>query len=161
MFLKKVTMVAMAAGHAEGLTPLNAFDNALLAGGIGNINLVKISSIVPPEADMVELPRIKPGAILPTAYTSIIGRVEGEIISAAVATGLPEDRTKPGVIMEYSDKAPKEVCERQIRKMVEEAFRVRGERLRELRVLAAEHRVERIGCAVAAVTLLAEDDTAQ
>jgi arginine decarboxylase len=87
--------------------------------------------------------------------------VEGEIISAAVATGLPEDRTKPGVIMEYSDKAPKEVCERQIRKMVEEAFRVRGERLRELRVLAAEHRVERIGCAVAAVTLLAEDDTIQ
>ena len=27
---------------AEGGTPLNAFDNALLAGGIGNVNLVKI-----------------------------------------------------------------------------------------------------------------------
>ena len=34
---------------AEGRTPLDAFDNALLAAGIGNVNLLKISSIVPPE----------------------------------------------------------------------------------------------------------------
>ena len=45
---KTVTMAAATVGHAEGGTPLNAFDNALLAAGIGNINLVKVSSIIPP-----------------------------------------------------------------------------------------------------------------
>ena len=44
---KKVTMAAATAGRAEGGTTLNAFDNALLAAGIGNINLIKVSSILP------------------------------------------------------------------------------------------------------------------
>src|SRR5438034_6132723 len=35
---RSVTMAAATAGHAEGGTALNAFDNALLAAGIGNIN---------------------------------------------------------------------------------------------------------------------------
>src|SRR5262249_30689843 len=63
-----VTMAAGTAGNAEGGTPLNAFDNALLAAGIGNINLVRISSIVPPGVELLPLPRIKPGAIVPTAF---------------------------------------------------------------------------------------------
>ena len=59
-----VTMAAGTAGNAEGGTSLNAFDNALLAAGIGNINLVRISSILPPDVLLVPLPRIKPGATL-------------------------------------------------------------------------------------------------
>ena len=47
---KTVTMAAATAGHAEGGTTLNAFDNALLAAGIGNINLIKVSSILPPRS---------------------------------------------------------------------------------------------------------------
>ena len=42
--------------------------------------------------------------------------------------------------------------------MLDEAFRVRGESIRELKVFAVEHTVERIGCALAAITLLAEED---
>lgn len=158
MLNKKITRAAATAGHAEGATPLNAFDNALLAAGIGNINLVKVTSIIPPDADVVTLPRIKPGALIPAAYAAITGRVPGELISAAVGYALPQDRTKAGVIMEYHDKAPKADAERVVRQMLEEAFRVRGETIRELAVVGAEHRVERIGCAVAAVTLLTEED---
>jgi arginine decarboxylase len=158
MLWKKVTKVAATAGHAEGATPLNAFDNALLAAGIGNINLVKISSIVPPDVDIVGLPRIKPGALIPTAYACEVSRVPGELISAAVGYALPEDRTRAGVIMEYHAKGSRAEAERGIRQMLEEAFRVRGEAIREWKVFAAEHRVERIGCAVAAVTLLSEED---
>ena len=54
---KKVTLAAATAGHAEGGTALNAFDNALLAAGIGNINLIKISSILPPDVPVIELRR--------------------------------------------------------------------------------------------------------
>jgi pyruvoyl-dependent arginine decarboxylase (PvlArgDC) len=89
---KKVTMVAVTAGCAEGGTTLNAFDNALLQAGIGNINLIKVSSIVPPEVDVVTLPQIKPGAIVPTAYAAMTSETPGETIAAAVGYALPVDR---------------------------------------------------------------------
>ena len=158
MLNKKITKAAATAGHAEGATPLNAFDNALLAAGIGNINLVKVSSIIPPDADVVPLPQLKPGTLVPAAYAAITGRVPGELISAAVGYALPRDRTKAGVIMEYHDTVPKAEAEQVTHQMLEEAFRVRGEAIREMAVVGAEHRVEQIGCAVAAVTLLAEED---
>jgi arginine decarboxylase len=157
-FWKQVTKAAVTAGAAEGGTALNAFDNALLAAGIGNINLIKVSSIVPPDVDIVDLPRIKPGALVPTAYAAMTGETPGEVLAAAVGYALPEDRTKPGVIMEFHDRTDRRAAERAIRGMLEEAFAVRGERIREMKVVALDHRVERIGCALAAVTLLSDDD---
>ena len=155
---KPVTKVAGTSGTAEGSTPLNAFDNALLAAGIGNINLIKVSSIIPPAVEIVAMPGIKPGAIVPTAYAAMTSEVPGEVIAAAVGWALPDDPTKSGVIMEYHDKATREEAERMIVQMLDEAFRTRGWRMREMKILAAEHRVERTGCALAAVTLLSDDD---
>jgi arginine decarboxylase len=158
MIWKKVTKMAATAGSAEGGTALNAFDNALLAAGIGNVNLIKVSSIVPPEVDIVELPRIRPGALVPTAYAAVTSDLPGETIAAAVGYALPEDPTKAGVIMEFHDRATRGTAETAVRDMLAEAFRVRGECVRTLRVVAVEHRVGAIGCALAAVTLLADDD---
>jgi arginine decarboxylase len=155
-----VTKAAGTAGTAEGSTPLNAFDNALIAAGIGNINLVKISSILPPGVDLVPLPKIKLGAVVPTAYAAMTSEVPGEVVAAAVGWAQPDDATKNGVIMEFHDKATREEAERMIVQMLEEAFRVRGERIKDIRVFAVEHRVERTGCALAAVTLLGSDDLA-
>jgi arginine decarboxylase len=155
-----VTKAAGTAGNAEGATPLNAFDNALLAAGIGNINLVRISSILPPGVELVPLPRIRLGAIIPTAFSAQTSEVPGEVIAAAVGWARPEDPRKNGVIMEFHDKATRDEAERMIVQMLEEAFRVRGEPIRDMRVFAVEHRVERTGCAMAAVTLLGPDDLA-
>jgi arginine decarboxylase len=155
---KPITMAAATAGHAEGGTTLNAFDNALLAAGIGNINLVKVSSIVPPDVSIIELPKIRPGAIVPTAYAAVISETPGQTIAAAVGYALPDDPAKNGVIMEFHGAATREEAERQIRAMLDEAFAVRGETVHTAQVFAAEHTVERIGCAVAAITLLGEDD---
>ena len=157
---KTVTMAAAAVGHAEGGTPLNAFDNALLAAGIGNINLVKVSSIIPPDVTIVDLPKIKPGALVPTAYAAMTSDLRGQTIAAAVGWALPDDPAKPGVIMEFHDIADRATAERAIRAMLEEAFRVRGEPIREFKVFAVEHAVEEVGCVLAAVVLLAEDDLA-
>src|SRR3972149_2980852 len=88
---KPVTKVAATAGTAEGSTPLNAFDNALLAAGIGNVNLVKVSSIFPPAAEVVSLPRIKPGAIVPSAYAAMTSEVRGGVVAAAVCYPPPDD----------------------------------------------------------------------
>ena len=155
---KTVTLAAATAGHAEGGTALNAFDNALLAAGIGNINLIKVSSILPPEVPVVELPKIKPGALIPTAYAAMTSDVPGETVAAAVGYAVPDDPAKNGVIMEFHGHATRDEAERQIERMLEEAFRVRGEPIREMKVVAVAHTVERIGCALAAVTLLAEED---
>ena len=157
---KRVTLAAATAGHAEGGTALNAFDNALLAAGIGNINLLKISSILPPEVPVVELPKIKLGALVPTAYAAITSETPGEIVAAAVGYAVPDDPAKNGVIMEFHGVASREDAEQQIRAMLDEAFCVRGETIAEMRVVAVEHRVERIGCALAAITLLGEEDLA-
>jgi arginine decarboxylase len=157
---KTITMAAATAGRAEGSTTLNAFDNALLAAGIGNINLVKISSIVPPEVSLIELPKLKPGALIPTAYAAMTSDVPGETVAAAVGYALPEDPAKPGVIMEFHGTTGREAAEKAVREMLEEAFEVRGEPIRESRVFAVEHTVERVGCAVAAVALLGEEDLA-
>jgi arginine decarboxylase len=157
---KRVTLAAATTGHAEGGTALNAFDNALLAAGIGNINLLKVSSILPPEVPVVELPKIKPGALVPTAYAAITSETPGETVAAAVGYAIPDDPAKNGVIMEFHGVAAREEAERQIHAMLEEAFRVRGETIAERRVVAIEHRVERIGCALAAIALLGEEDLA-
>ena len=153
-----VTKAATTSGSAEGETSLNAFDNALLAAGIGNINLVKVSSILPPEAEVVDLPRLRPGAIVPTAFAAMTSEVPGEVVAAAVGWARPEDRTKNGVIMEFHGHATRAEAETQIELMLGEAFRVRGEPIRDMKVVAVEHTVERVGCALAAITLLAEED---
>ena len=155
---KTVTMAAATAGHAEGATGLNAFDNALLAAGIGNINLIKISSILPPDVPVIELPKIKLGALIPTAYAAVTSETPGDVIAAAVGYAIPDDPAKNGVIMEFHGHTTREEAEKAVRTMLDEAFRVRGEAIKDLQTFAVEHTVERIGCALAAITLLAEDD---
>src|SRR5438876_393200 len=57
-------------GTAEGDTTLNAFDNALLAAGIGNWNLVKVTSVAPQAAQLLKEPvDIEPGAIVPVVLS--------------------------------------------------------------------------------------------
>src|SRR5215470_15087059 len=70
----------------------------------------------------------------------------------------PDDPTKNGVIMELHDKATREEAERAIVHMLQESFKVRGWKMRDMQVCAVEHRVERTGCALAAVALLSDDD---
>src|SRR5438309_1543062 len=58
------------AGAAEGDTELNAFDNALLAARVGNLNLIRVSSVLPQDATVLEEPiQITPGSLVPTVYS--------------------------------------------------------------------------------------------
>lgn len=141
----------LTAAAAEGKSKLTAFDNALLKARIGNVNLIRVSSILPPEAELDETLKIPPGSLVPTAYGSIISDVPGEVISAAVAVGLSEDSF--GVIMEFSGKCTREEAVKIIEEMVREAFETRHKPLMEIKVAAVEHRVEKLGCALAAVPL--------
>ena len=146
------TKFALVSGTSEGNTKLNAFDHALLDEGVGNCNLLKVSSILPPGATHVLEIQIPPGSLVPIAYGTISLDSPGELISAAVAVGI-SDKNTYGVIMEYSGRTSKDEAEKIIRKMVEEAFEKRGLPLSQCFVCSSEHRVGKTGCAFAGVVL--------
>lgn len=146
------TKFALVSGTAEGSSKLNAFDHALLNAGVGNCNLLKVSSILPPRAELVEDLYIPPGSLVPIAYGSLNFDSPGELIAAAVGVGIG-DPENYGVIMEYSGRTSKGEAEKQIKRMVEEAFAKRGLGLSQILVRAIEHRVEKTGCAFAGVVL--------
>lgn len=146
---KKFTLLA---GSAEGPSRLNAFDNALLAAGIGNVNLLRVSSILPPNATEVARLEIIPGQLMPTAYGTITSDMVGETISAAVAVGIGESN-EYGVIMEFSGRCGQQEAEDTVTAMVRAAFQQRQRELKQIIVRASEHQVRAIGCAFAAVAL--------
>lgn len=144
----KYTLVA---GVGEGKTRLTAFDKALLAAGIGNLNLLKVSSILPPDCEYAEKLEIPPGSLTPTAYGALISDIPGEVISASVGVGVSEDSF--GVIMEFSGKCTKAEAEERVSAMVREAFEIRGMVPVEVRALAVETSVSNVSCAFAAAAL--------
>ncbi len=153
MVFKTPKKYFFACGRSEGFRPLNAFDGALLDAGIGNTNLVKMSSIIPPGACEIDPVPLPPGALVPVAYASYTSETPGELISAAVAVAIPEDENSPGLIMEHSDAAPLKEVEEVVRRMAEEGMRMRGQRIKSLKSAGVEHRVEKVGAVVAAVVL--------
>lgn len=141
----------LTAAGAEGDSELTAFDNALLAGRIGNINLIRVSSILPPGAGYDPELVIPPGSLVPTAYGYIISGEPGELIAAAVGVGFSADTF--GVIMEFSGRCGKDEAEARIEGMLKEAFQSRKMPLVDIKIASVEHRVKKIGCVLAAVPL--------
>jgi len=142
-----------AKGVSEGVTPLNAFDGALIDAGMGDYNLVKVSSIIPPDCKEKADLAIPLGSLVPIAYASIISDIPGEIISAAVAIALPEDENQSGLIMEYSARGHKEEIESIVRNMSKEGMKKRGKKVASLLSKSIESKVRHIGAAFAGVVL--------
>lgn len=145
------TKFKIVAGAAEGEHRLTAFDHALLKAGIANINLVRISSILPPGAQQDQDMAIAPGTLAPTAYGAICSDTPGTKISAAVGVGLSPDTF--GVIMEFAGECGKGEAEAHITSMIQEAFKIRELPLKEIRIKSVEHVVEKTASALAAVVL--------
>jgi arginine decarboxylase len=143
----------LTSGWGEGTTALNAFDSALLTAQIGHYNLTKVTSVAPPNVKKAVKISPAPGSIVPAAFASIYSESPGQIISAAVAIALPSPKHLPGIIMEHSDFASKEVVENLVREMAMEAMRLRGFDIDILESTAVEHKVMHRGCALAAVLL--------
>ena len=149
----KLNCYFLVAGHSEGFTPLNAFDGALLNAGVGNTNLIKLSSILPPGAQKIDPISLPQGDMIPVAYASKSSDIPGQIISSAVAIGIPEDDTHAGVIMEYSVGGRKDTAESIVRSMAEEALKQRGLKIKRIESISAETTIERIGATFAGVVL--------
>lgn len=150
----KPTRVHLVASGAEGITSLNAFDNALLKVGLANYNLLKASSVFPPGAQLVDTVNLPPGSVVPCVYTSLIGKERSKRIAAAISLGIPEDSAKAGVVMEFSGKCSSEEAREETRKMVVEAMERRSIIEYDVKSVWVEHIVDTCGCVFAALLLL-------
>ncbi|MGA7922532.1 MAG: pyruvoyl-dependent arginine decarboxylase, partial [Thermoplasmata archaeon] len=72
------------------VSELNAFDLALLQAGIGEQNLVSVSSVLPIGIRQMERTAIARGAITHCVLARMSGG-EGEVISAGIAYGFRTD----------------------------------------------------------------------
>lgn len=143
----------LTAGSAEGEMPLTAFDGALLAAGIGDVNLVRVSSILPPGARPLIQLNLPAGALVPIAYGYNCSDQPGRRIAAAVGVGIGAD-DEPGVIVEHSGPGAAADMADIVRLMVREAFTGRGRpEPADIVVRSTEHVVRRVGCAFAGLVL--------
>ena len=140
-------------GTGTGPSKLNAFDRALQDAGTGNFNLVRVTSILPPGASEGSLEELRPGSIVFSAMGSITSNTPGEIISAAVAVGIPGDERLAGVLMEGGFKLPREEAEKRVREMVRIAMDDRRIENYQIKSLAVDIQVRDLGAAMASVLL--------
>ncbi|MBM4326218.1 MAG: arginine decarboxylase, pyruvoyl-dependent [Deltaproteobacteria bacterium] len=141
-------------GKGDASTELTSFDAALLDAGIGDTNLIRMSSILPPAAVHVDRRVFPKGSFVPLAYAERASSEPGTVISAAVAVGIPEDSLAAGVIMEHSCVGELEACEKRARDMVRESMEaLRGLKIKEIKSIGISHRVLRVGTVFAAVAL--------
>lgn len=133
--------------------PLVAFDNALQAAGIGDYNLVKVSSILPPACrcrEEVDLPK---GSILFTAYAALTltGEETGE---TCVALAVPCDPALNGVIFEKSSRDGG--LERTVRAMCEEGMQTRSRPYSEIKstfAVIGKEKKKKYAAAISAVAM--------
>jgi len=144
--------IAITSGKSEGPSKLNAFDNALLDAGIGDVNLIKVSSIIPADSEFVKLPFLKPGAMINCVLAHATSNRKGDLIAAVIAVAMSDDF---GCVVEHSqiNKDPEEVKEHAVF-MVKEMMKIRNMEINEIIIEEKSHVVENEGSVVAAIIYL-------
>ncbi len=145
------TSYFLVGGSGDATQPLVAFDKALLAAGIGDVNLVRLSSIVAPGLPCVEPVALQAGSLVAVAYASIECDCPGTLMASAVAIAHPKDSSRASVIMEHSALAGIDLVRAEAEAMAREAMVSRDLELGRIESVGVEHRVCEVGCTFAGV----------
>ncbi|MBQ8017337.1 MAG: arginine decarboxylase, pyruvoyl-dependent [Methanobrevibacter sp.] len=147
--------IAIVSGNDEGPTKLNAFDNALTQAGIGDVNLIKVSSMLAGNAKIEKLPKLKAGAMVNCVLSEVTSDNPGDEITAVIALAIGE---KLGCVVETSginkdnDELIKE-AEEMVRYMMEK----RNVEIKEMLVEYSTTKVKNIASVVSSVVYLNDD----
>ena len=114
-----------------------------------------MSSILPPGCKEIKPPPVPlpQGALVPVAYASLASDAPGEVISAAVAIGIPKDANRAGLIMEYSARAEERVVVEHVSRMVEKGMELRKRPIKTIMPISATYKVVAVGAVFAGVVL--------
>lgn len=92
-------------GIGRGHHQLLAFEMALRDAGISQYNLVRVSSILPPNCEIIEkeegIKRLEPGSIVFLVLARNESNEKGKQIAASIGMAVPEDRNHYGYLSEY------------------------------------------------------------
>ena len=83
--------IAIVSGKSEGPTELNAFDNALMDAGIGDVNLIKVSSMLGANTEIIDLPKLKAGSMVNCVLSTINSKNKGDTITACIAIAIGDN----------------------------------------------------------------------
>lgn len=144
--------IAIVSGKDEGPTKLNAFDNALSDAGIGDVNLIKVSSMLAGNTEIEELPELKPGSMVNCVLSEITSDNPGDKITAVVAVAIGK---KLGCVVETNgiNKNEQELLD-EAKFMVKYMMEKRDVEIEDLIVEKATTTVEKIASVVASVVYL-------
>ena len=147
--------IAIVSGSSEGPTELNAFDNALYEAEIGDVNLIKVSSMLGANTKVEKLPKLKAGSMVNCVLSSLTSENEGEELIACVAVAIGEEL---GCVVEANgtNQNPEDIKNEAI-EMVKYMMDKRNVKIKELIVEEAHHTVKEIGSAIAAVIYITDD----
>lgn len=147
--------IAIVKGKDEGPTKLNAFDNALTDAGIGDVNLIKVSSMLGRNTKIEELPELKPGAMVNCVLSEVTSDKPGETITAVVGVAIGE---RLGCVVEKSacGKNPNDVIS-EAQEMVEYMMAKRNVEIKDLIIKSSTTTVKDIASVVASVVYLRDE----
>lgn len=147
--------IAIVSGQDEGPTKLNAFDNALTDAGIGDVNLIKVSSMLAKNTEINELPKLKAGAMVNCVLSEITSDNPGDEITAVIAVAIGDEL---GCVVETTgiNENPEDLTN-EARKMVEYMMEKRGVKTKDLIIEKSTATVEEIASVVASVVYLNDE----
>ena len=126
------TRFYLLSGQGFGNTKLNSIDSALISSGIGNCNLVRISSILPPGCLYERKIEFKLGEFIPIVYSILVTDKQNVEIATAVGVGIPINPKFNGIIMEYSLLGSSKEAKKMVESMIEEGMERRGYSIKEI-----------------------------
>lgn len=146
--------IAIVSGKDEGPTKLNAFDNALSDAGIGDVNLIKVSSMLGPNTEISDLPDFEPGSMVNCVLADVTSDIPGEEITAVVVAAIGE---KLGCAVEATgkDENPEEL-KAKAKEMATYMMDRRGVEIRNLIVEASTTTVKETASVVASIVYITD-----
>jgi len=99
------TKVFFTKGIGRHKSQLGSFERALRDAGIAQFNIVEVSSIFPPNAEIVSkeegLKHLKPGQIVFVVLAKNSSNELNRLIAASVGLAIPKDRSRYGYLSEH------------------------------------------------------------
>lgn len=133
------------------ISELNAFDRALINAGIGEQNLVSVSSIIPAGAVQIMPIELPMGAVTHCVLSQMRG-TGGETISAGIAYGFREG-CEGGYVAEGHLYGSKKSLKTNLEWKMNEMARLRGIKFRDISFVIEEQEIpaNNYGCCVSAL----------
>ena len=152
--LFKPSSYFIVSGSGDADQPLLAFDKALLDAGIGDVNLIRISSIIAPAVKRIAPIQLSRGSFVATAYGHYISSKRGAQIAAAIAIAHPRESDQASIIMEYGAEGNAIAAEQKARKMALDALEYRGLEIDRVESTSVECIVSLTGCVFAGIAII-------